>query len=247
MFCFLICTKACAGSKMCGNRFNCHLCVENSLLFGYVVERQWNNKSVVNKECCFAPKYETFAVWWARSHCKMLTGFVGAMELGADVTLTNTGLFLTHRQRGRWLWALHSMPPPWKHGQAAGADKVYEEGAASPLQGLQKCRSGCSIECSHWYKDINLQTNVVKVLYPLWNSMQFSPGLRELRLLHSDLFILCKIGTNEFSQLPRSVQAGWWMRRTSRPFTPSSFRREVRCQLSALNLQSSRCVVLFTP
>lgn len=32
---------------------------------------------------------------------KMLAGFIAATELGADVTLTNTGLFLTHRQRGR--------------------------------------------------------------------------------------------------------------------------------------------------
>lgn len=167
MFGFLICTEACAGSKMCGNRFTHHLCIEICLPFGYVVETQWNNKSVVNKECCFALKYETFAVWWARYHCKTLAGFVAAMEIGADVTLTNTRLFLAHRQRGRWLWALHSVPPPWKHGQAAGADKVYEEGAASPLQGLQKCRSGCRIECSHWHKDISLQTNVVKVLSPL--------------------------------------------------------------------------------
>lgn len=167
MFGFLICTEACAGSKMCGNCFTYHLCVENCLLFGYVVERQWNNKSVVNKECCFALKYESFAVWWAQYHCKMLAGFVAAMEVAADEILTNPGLFPTHRQRGRWLWALHSVPPPWKHGQAAGADKVYEEGAASPLQGLQKCRSGCRIECRHWYKDINLQTNVVKVLSPL--------------------------------------------------------------------------------
>lgn len=51
---------------------------------GYVVDRQWNNKSVVNKECCFALKYETFAVWWAWYHCKMLAGFVAAMELGTD-------------------------------------------------------------------------------------------------------------------------------------------------------------------
>lgn len=102
--------------------FTHHLRVEICLLFGCVVGRQWNNKSFVNKECCFALKYETFAVWRARYHCKMLAGFVAAMELGADVTLTNTSLFLTHRQRGRWLWALHSVPPPWKHGQAAGAD-----------------------------------------------------------------------------------------------------------------------------
>lgn len=35
------------------------------------------------------------------------------------------------------------MPPPRKHGQAAGTDQVHQEGAASPLQGLQKRRSDC--------------------------------------------------------------------------------------------------------
>lgn len=58
---------------------------------------------------------------------------------------TLTAFSLSHRQRGRWLRAVHRLPPTWKHGQAPGADKVHQKRAAGALQGLQKCRSGCSV------------------------------------------------------------------------------------------------------
>lgn len=115
-----------------------------------------------------------------------------------------TAFSLSHRQRGRWLRALHCLSPAWKHGQAAGADKVHQKGAAGALQGLQKCRSGCSVS------SCNCRGSGSEGL-----------SLSSCVLIGTNNFFL-----NSFINF-RSVQAVWWMRRTLRPFIPSFFHRVV--------------------